>query len=371
MSVNKNFPHTAIPQIEPYFDLEEEKELIKTIKSGWISPGPRTKKFEEMVAKFLGAKYAAAAPNGTLAITLACKALDIGFGDEVIVPDLTMAGSANGVILAGGVAVFVDIRPSDLTIDVNQIEKKITSKTKAIIPVHLNGRSSDMQKLRKIAKAHKLAVIEDAAQALGSKYEGKYLGTIGEVGCFSFSVPKIVTTGQGGMVVTNKKGIYKRILKIRDQGRRKAGVDIHDSIGFNFRFTDLQAAVGLVQMGRLRRNLARKKKLFFLYKQLLNDISQVRFIETNLAQTAPWFIDIFAKNREKLIAFLKSNGVGVRIFYPPMHEHKAFKDLKGSKGEFPNTERASRAGLWLPSSVTLTDNQVKRICLLIKQFYQE
>lgn len=358
-----------IPLIQPDFNKQEENELVDVIRSTWIAEGPKTKRFEDMAARFLGVRYAVAVPNGTLAIALACMVLGLGNKDEVIIPALTMAGTANGVILAGGKPVLADISKDNLAIDPNKVREKITKRTRAILVVHINGRAAPMDKLMKLARKEGLMVIEDAAQAFGSKLKRKYLGSLGDLACFSFSVPKIVTTGQGGMVVTNKKSIYKKLVRFKDQGRTVRGADIHDSLGLNLRFTDLQAAIGISQMKKLRRNILKKKRIYKKYREQLARLEGVEFIETDLREITPWFMDILVRKRGKLSRFLLSKGIEVREFYPPMNKHKAYRDYDGFWGKYPNATLVSRRGLWLPSGVSLKDNQIRRISGLIGKFY--
>lgn len=359
-----------IKQIEPIISQQELQQLTETIRSTIISSGPKTEVFEKKIAKLLEVKYAVAVPNGTLALTIACLALGIGSDDEVIIPDLTMAGTANGVILAGGKPVFCDIKETDLTVDPDNIIKLINSKTKAIMPVHLNGRAADMPSLIKLAQMYKLFIIEDAAQAFASKLDSKFLGTIGDIGCFSFSVPKIITTGQGGMVVTNNQKYYQKILKIIDHGRRKKGKDIHDEIGFNFKFTDLAAAVGLVQLKRLKRHILKKLRLLNLYQKYLQNNSHIKFIRDNQIGFVPWFIDIKVNNRTKLIKHLKKVGIETRPMYPPLHTQKAYTSLNSKTDKFPVTQELAEKILWLPSSVSLSEEEIKFICKKINDFYE-
>lgn len=357
-----------IPQYEPTIGQEELKGLQEVVAANWISEGPKTKLFERMVADFLGVEYVVSVSNGTLAIAVACMALDIGEKSEVIIPDLTMAGTANGVILSGAAPVFVDVM-EDLTMDPEEVERKINKKTRALIPVHLNGRASDMTALSRLSRKYNLNIIEDAAQAFGSKLSSKYLGTFGDVGCFSFSVPKVVTTAQGGMLVTRNKYLYQKILKLKDQGRRERGKDIHDTIGFNFRFSDIQASIGIAQMKKLNTNLRRKKAIYSTYLKLLNDISQIKFVETDLGETVPWFVDIYLEKRAGLIKYLAKNRIGTREIYPAMHTHKAYRRFTSKKELFPSAQKYSSMGLWLPSSMKLTNKEINKICLLIKKFF--
>ena len=241
-----------------------------------------------------------------------------------------MIASSNAVILVGATPVLIDIDPKNLCLDLEAVKKAVTPKTKAIMLVTINGRYPDMEKFVEFAKDNNLFLVEDAAQSLGSKYKGKHLGTFGDVGSFSFSTPKIITTGQGGALVTDNEDLYKKILKIKDFGRIKSGVDYHESIGYNFKFTDLQAVIGVEQMKKMDWRVQRKKEIYKLYQDLLKDVTEIEFIETDLDDTAPWFIDILvpADKREKLILFLTENGIGTRQFYPAIHTQPPYSWVK-------------------------------------------
>lgn len=357
-------------QIEPWIGEEEKRAMIEYLESGgWLTEFERTRKFEQMIADYVGAKYASVVTNGTVSLALSLMALDIKSGDEVIVPDFTMIASANAVVLAGAIPILVDINRENLCLDLDLAEKAITPKTKAIMLVSLNGRCPDMERLLELAKKNNLYIIEDAAQSLGSRYKGKHLGTFGELGSLSFSFPKIITTGQGGAVITDVEELYIKILKIKDFGRPKPGIDYHEILGFNFKFTDLQAVVGIEQMKKLEYRVKRKKEIYRLYKRLLEHIDEIEFINTNLEDTAPWFIDILVKERkEELINFLKERGIGTRPFYFPIHTQPPYSYVKGS---FKNSEYISQKGIWLPSSSNLKDDEIEYICRIISRFFKE
>lgn len=351
--------------MEPWIGSEEEREVLKVLRSGWITEAGETKLFEQKIADFLGVSYASVVSNGTVSLTIALMAMGVGPGDEVIVPDFTMVATPNAVVLAGATPVFVDIERETLCLDCDAVKRAITKKTKAIIPVALNGRAPDMNQMLAIAKKHKLHVLEDSAQAFGSKWNGKYIGTFGVIGSFSFSTPKIITTGQGGALVTSNKDYYEKIIRLKDFGRINRNSQDHDSIGFNFKFSDLLAAIGVAQMGKLAWRIERKKAMFRLYRDALAGIPDVMFLQTNLREAALWFIDIIVPNPKELAVYLKEQGIGTREFYPAIHTTKPYK----GKGKFPNSAWAASHGLWLPSSSNLTDSDILRVCSSIKEFY--
>lgn len=357
----------AIQQIEPWVNREEEKEVLQVLKSGWLTEAKRTEKFAQMVAEFVASRYASILANGTMTLFAGLKALGVGPGDEVIVPDMTMVASPNSIVLTGAKPIFVDISRENLCLDLDEVERKINKRTKAMMPVAFNGRAPNMERLLKIAQKHQLFMIEDAAQALGCYYQGQHLGTFGEVGSFSFSTPKIITTGQGGALVTNDKKIYEKIIRIKDFGRIDRNTQDHDEIGYNFKFTDLQAALGIVQMKKLAWRLKRKKAMYQLYYQELKGVKEVRLIETDLSQISPWFIDIMVSNPMALQKYLQTKKIGTRLFYPAIHTTKPY----WGSANFPNSLWASRHGLWLPSSTFLSDNDIKRVCREIRGFYEK
>jgi perosamine synthetase len=285
----------------------------------------------------------------------------------VIVPDLTMAASATAVILAGGTVVFADVDPITLCLDLDHAERLISPRTRAVVLVSLNGRSP-LGTTGFVARCRDrdVRVIEDAAQSLGSFNGGQHLGTLGDCGCLSFSSQKLVTTGQGGAVITNDEVVYRRMGQLRDFGRLEGGSDRYLSVGWNLKFTDLQAVIGIAQMSRLPALVARKKDIFTQYRDRLEGIPGLVVPPTDVASVTPWFVDVLVDPGRKagLIAHLHAHGVGSRPMYPPLHAEPAF----ASAGSFPVAVDASQRGLWLPSSLRLDDGQVAEICGLVRGF---
>jgi perosamine synthetase len=363
-----------INQMEPWIGEEEKRAMIEYLESGgWLTEFKRTREFEQLIADYVGSKYVVAVSNGTVSLTVAAMALGIGRDDEVIVPDYTMIASANSIVLAGAKPVLIDIDRENLCLDLDLLEGVITPKTKAVMFVSMNGRYTDIKKLLSVVDRHNLFLIEDAAQSLGSKIQDKHLGTFGEVGSFSFSSPKIITTGQGGVLVTDDDQLYRQMEMIKDFGRSAHGrsngeADFHEILGFNFKFTDLQAVIGIEQLKKLGWRVKRKKEMYKLYHDLLEDIPQIRFINTNLQDTAPWFIDILVEGqRNDLTSFLDKKGIGTRPFYPAIHTQPPYSYVKG---RFPNSDWAAGSGLWLPSSAFLTDDDIKYVCKCIEEFFK-
>ena len=359
-----------INQIEPWIGEEEKRALVEYLDSGgWLTEFKKTREFEQMVGDYVGSKYACAVTNGTVSLIIALMALDIGQAAEVIVPDYTMIASANAVVLVGAEPVLVDIDPVNLCVDLDSAEKAITPRTKAIMYVSINGRCHDMEKVISLCQKYNLFLIEDAAQSLGSTYHGKHLGTFGEIGSFSFSFPKIITTGQGGALVTDNEELFRKISMIKDFGRPQSGVDYHEIMGLNSKFTDLQAVIGIEQMKKLDWRVKRKKQMYQLYHDLLQTTEQIRLIDTNLEDCSPWFIDIVVDGegvRDNLISFLSERGIGTRPFYPAIHTQPPYS---GVKGDFRNSGYISQRGLWLPSASFLSDEDIERISHEIKSFF--
>ena len=354
-----------IYQYQPNFDSKEAQSLYDYIMNGgWCTEYKKTNYFENMLSEFIGVRHCIAVNNGTVALAVSLMALGLSKGDEVIVPNLTMIATANAVLLAGGKPVLVDIEPETLCLDLNKALEAITEKTKAIIYVSLNGRSGNLYKVRTLCEKQGLYLIEDAAQSLGSNYKGKRLGSFGHLGCFSFSPHKIVSTGQGGAIVTNYSILAKRIRRLKDFGRIKGGIDIHPRLGFNFKFTDIQAVVGIEQIKRLPERIRRKKEIFELYYHELNKIRGIRFIPTDLSNVNPWFVDIYLKNPNQLASFLMENNIATRRVYPPISKQKVYN----LKKKFPVSEKFSRQGIWLPSSIILKNEEITYICRKIRQF---
>jgi perosamine synthetase len=354
-------------QMQPWIGEEERAAVNEYMTTGgWLTEFKKTEEFARMVADYVGSKHAFILSNGTVTLYTALSALGIGPGDEVIVPDFTMIATANVVVLAGATPIFVDIDPTNLCLDLDLTEAAITKRTRAIMLASMNGRALDMHRARQIADKYNLALIEDAAQSLGSRWQGQHLGTFGDIGSFSFSAPKIITTGQGGALVTDNDELAEKIRLIRNFGRKQSGVDFHECIGYNFKFTDLQAVIGIEQMKKLDWRVRRKKEMFALYSELLKDVEQVTFLPTNLEEVPPWFIDVLIPDPIGLQEYLNQHVIGSRPFYPSIHSQPAY----GLEGEYPQSSYASKHGLWLPSSSFLSDGIVTQICNVIREFYK-
>ena len=358
-----------IMQMRPWFGAEEKQALCEYMdEDGFITEFKRTKEFEQMLVEYTGAKHCVVVNNGTISLTLAAMAVGIEAGDEVIVPNYTMIATPNSIKMFGAKPIFVDVEKETLCLDIELVKQAITSKTKAIMLVSANGRYPrvGISAFEKLCKENNIILIEDSAQSLGSFYpDGRHIGTAGLVGSFSFSAPKIISTGQGGAIITNDNKVAEKLRKLKDFGRSGGGNDIHDEIGFNFKFTELQACIGIEQMKKLAWRVERKREILSQYRNELKNIAQVQFFDQDLEYTTPWFIDAIVEDRDALQEYLKENNVGTRIMYPPISQQKAYQ----IDGLYPVAELVGKNGLWLPSAAQLTDKDIVLICNAIIKFY--
>jgi len=360
-----------IPAAEPVFDGRELEYLTDCIKSGWISSiGKYVTEFEQGFARYIGCRYGVAVHTGTAALHLALAALNVGPGDEVIVPDLTFAATANAIIYTGAKPVLVDVEEDTWNIDPREVEKAINENTKAVIAVHLYGHPCDIEPILNICDRYGIMLVEDAAEAHGSEYRGKKVGSFGKIGTFSFFGNKVITTGEGGICVTDDPDLKQRIEQLRDHGMSTVKKYWHDVVGYNYRMTNLQAAVGVAQLERIDWFVERKRKIAELYKSYLADIGNLILpIEKDYAKNIFWMFTICLReqckvSRNELMQLLKSEGVDSRPVFFPLHMMPPYYTGKA----FPNSEKISKAGLSLPSSAALTEQHVDRVCRLITRF---
>jgi perosamine synthetase len=363
-----------INQVKPFIDSKELRFIKNPITNSFITEGPQSKLFLNKLLKITKSKYGVLAPNGTLAITVAIMALGLKRGDEIIIPNFTFYGSYSAAILAGLKPILCDVDKENFQIDLASAKKIITPKTKAIMPVHIYGGSVNMSSVLKFSRKNKLKVVEDAAQALGVKYKGKSAGSFGHVSAFSFYADKALTTGEGGLIVTNNKKIYKNLLLIRNQGRIKSGSFIHNNLGYNFRFNDILASVGLAQLKKF--DLIKKKKLeiYNKFKNNLQDLKEVKFFEPiKNSNFIPFRVPIIVTNLKKLMIFLENNKIQTRGFFFPLHSQKGvnkrFIQNKKDKIFFKNSIYGNKNGLALPCYPSLKESDILFICKKIKQFY--
>ena len=366
-----------IPVSEPIIAKNAQKYLMECLNSGWVSSkGPFVEKFEDSFAHYIGTKYAIACSSGTAALHLSLAALRIGPFDEVIIPTLTMIATALPIIYCQATPVLVDSEEITGNIDVSEIEAKITKRTKAIIVVHLNGHPADLTPILTLAKKYKLPVIEDAAESPGAEYKfngvWKKIGSIGDLGCFSFYGNKIITTGEGGMVVTNNKALAMRVKSLRNLARSEKKHFYHQEIAFAYRMSSLQAALGLAQLEEVQKFIKIKEKLASIYLNNLGGLSNLRLpSEKPGVKRIYWNFDILLKNhkkRDQLAKFLEKSGIESRIFVTPMHLQPVFKTLGLFKSEqYPISEDLSSRGLSLPLGLKIKKEEINLISKLICQ----
>ncbi|KUO39427.1 MAG: aminotransferase DegT [Hadesarchaea archaeon DG-33] len=355
-----------IPVCEPKLGKKELENVIDCIKTNWISSkGKYITEFEEKFSRYCGAKYGIATCNGTTALHLALASLGVKTGDEVIIPSFTMIATANSVTYTGAKPVLVDSEPMTWNMDPIKVEDKITKRTKAVMVVHAYGHPADMNPILEIAEKHDLHVIEDAAEAHGAEYKGKRVGALGDAGCFSFYANKIVTTGEGGMVITNDEKIAEMARLLRDHAFEPKRF-IHRYIGFNYRMTNLQAAIGVAQMELIDESVETRRRNAKLYNSLLKDT-----VGITLPPEAPWaknvywmytvlIEDSFGIGRDELMKHLKERGIDTRSAFYPIHTQPVYaKRYMGEK--YPVAEEIGRKGINLPSGNTLTKEQIEFI----------
>lgn len=366
-----------IPQFVPSFGEEEAKACYNYISSGgFLTEFTHTKEFERLICQHTGAKHAFAVNNGTLSLVAALLAFGVGVGDEVIVPNLTMIASPNAVRLIGAIPVLCDVDHDTITLDVEKAKLLLSPRTRAIMHVSLNGRCSEsIYALKLMCKEHGLWLLEDAAQSLGSRFRGKNLGTFGDIGSFSFSPPKIISTGQGGALITDNDDLALAIRRVKDFGRLQGGGDIHTHFGINMKFTDVQALIGIEQMKKLPGRITRNHDIWNEYFTQLSELTNViKMIKPNDNEWTVWFVDIFLKDkdtRDKLREYLKSRNIGTRDVYSPINEQVIYASSSTSlNDEFYESKLYGHTGLWLPSSNSLTKEDITRVCDCIKEFFR-
>jgi len=352
---------SRIPVAQPDIGDEELQKVVAAIESGWVSSkGPFIQQFEDEFSSYIGMKNGIATSNGTVALHLALEALGIGRGDKVLVPTLTFIAVANAVSYTGARPVFVDSHPEYWCIDPSKIEENIDNKTKAIIAVHHYGHPCDMERISSIAKDYGLHLVEDCAEAHGAEYKGRRVGCFGAISCFSFYGNKIITTGEGGMCLTNDEELSYKMKVLRDHGMSPKKKYWHDIVGFNYRMTNLQAALGVAQLKKIDNLISKKREIADIYKELLQDVPSVTPApEMPWAKSVYWLYSILVKKafRNTLIEYLERHNIETRPFFYPLHILPPYK----SALTFPIAEELSARGLNLPSGPILSPNQIVRV----------
>jgi dTDP-4-amino-4,6-dideoxygalactose transaminase len=365
----------------PLFDISfDEKEVIaaqEVLRSGWLTMGEITQEFEQLFAEFTGVKHAIAVSSCTAALHMANRALEIGQGDEVICPSLTFVAGANSIVYTGAQPVFADITSlNDFSISPQDIETNITPRTKAIQVVHYGGYPCDMDQIMDLAKTHQLHVISDCAHAIGAEYKGKMLGSIGDIGCFSFFSNKNMTTGEGGMITTNNDELAAKIRLMRSHGMTTLTLDRHKGhafsydvveLGFNYRIDEIRSAIGIVQLEKLPSGNYRRRELSKMYREKLSDIDGLEIpYKNNYGSSSHHIFPVFLdKNidRHNFMKHLKDKGIQTSIHYPPIHQFEFYQRNFGNKeGVLPLTEDIAKREVSLPLYPSMGDEDVTYVC---------
>jgi perosamine synthetase len=366
---DRTLPEIIYPVYRPRLGGRERDLVLECLDSTWISSKGRfIGEFERRFAGFVGTRHAIAVSNGTVALHLALAALGIGPGDEVIVPTLTYIASVSTIEHVGARPVFVDSEPEGWQLDPADVRRKVTPRTKAIVAVHLYGRPCDMASLRSIADEHGLRIVEDCAEAIGTRREGRHAGTFGDFGTFSFYGNKTITTGEGGMVVTGDDGLADLARRLRGQGLAKDREYWHDLIGFNFRMTNICAAIGCAQMDGIEPTIARKRAIAGRYRRGLAGLPLEVHREAPGTSHGCWMVSVLVPDaalRDPLRRHLRLDGIETRPLFPPVHLMPMYRAIAG---RHPTAEDLAARGLNLPSYPDLTDRDVDRICRSIRAF---
>jgi perosamine synthetase len=354
---------------EPQIGKREKEFVLDCLDSGWISSaGKYIEKFESRWAEYCGMPYGVAMSNGTVALEAAIACIDLQPGDEVIMPTFTIISCALAVWERGGIPVLVDSDPETWCMDVSKIEARITPHTRAIMPVHIYGHPVDMQPLMEIAHKHNLLIIEDAAEAHGAEYQGRKCGSFGDIACFSFYANKIVTTGEGGMALTRDPKLAEKLRSHRNLCFTPDRRFYHTELGHNYRLTNIQAAIGLAQIEEIESHIAHKRKMAEAYGQRLKGLAGLQLpVEKSWAKNVYWMYGIVLDESTgldgvKFAKRLREKDIETRPFFWGMHEQPAFRDRGLFLGEhYPVAERLARQGLYLPSGLTLSDEQIAQV----------
>ncbi len=375
-------PHSPQPHKDPDIPLSRPdisetdiQAVVDVLRTPFLSLGPKLPAFESAFAEYVGARHATAISSGTAALHLAVKALGIGRGDEVITTPFSFVASANCVLFEDAVPVFVDIEETTFNLDVTAIERRITPRTKAILPVHVFGRPANLDAILDIARRHDLRVIEDACEAIGARWRGRRVGAIGDVGAFAFYPNKQMTTGEGGMLVTNDRHLDQLFKSLRNQGRGEAGAWLqHERLGYNYRLSDINCALGLAQLGRLDAILRRRQDVADEYRRQLSGIAEIELPIYDLPDAeVSWFVYVVRvkgrdrSGRDEVLRTLRADGIACSDYFSPLHLQPHIQRLGHRAGDFPVTEAVAASTIALPFHTNLTPEQIGRISQALRQ----
>ncbi|MDO8470944.1 MAG: UDP-4-amino-4,6-dideoxy-N-acetyl-beta-L-altrosamine transaminase [bacterium] len=370
----------TIPYGHQWIDGSDIASVVRVLKGDWITQGPAVEQFEQAIARYCGVKYAVAFSSGTTALHAAYAAAGIGSGDEVITTPMTFAATANAIVYCGGKPVFADIQEDTLNISPEEIKKKITKRTKALAPVDFAGHPVELDKIRKIAKERGLLVIEDAAHALGSEYKGKKVGSFSDMTMFSFHPVKAITTGEGGMIVTNRKDLYERLKAFRNHGitkKSEKGAWYYEieKPGNNYRICDLQCALGLSQFKKLDRFVKRRREIVRQYNLAFRNVPEITLpVEKSYAKSAYHIypirlrLELLKVGRREIFEALRKKGLGVQVHYIPVHLHPFYTKTFGyKKGDFPVAERYYERAMTLPLFPKMTSGEIHTVIKTVRE----
>ncbi|MBN1385101.1 MAG: UDP-4-amino-4,6-dideoxy-N-acetyl-beta-L-altrosamine transaminase [Elusimicrobia bacterium] len=378
----------TIPYGRQFIDSTDIKEVLKTLKSNWITQGPKINEFEGALCKYAGVKYAVVVSNGTAALHIACLAAEIKRGDEVITSPITFVASANCVLYCGAKPVFADIQEDTVNIDPEAIKRKISQKTKAIIPVHFAGHPCELKEIHSIAKKHNLTVIEDAAHALGAEYKGSKIGSCkySDMTIFSFHPVKHITTGEGGAVLTNRKDLYEKLLMFRNHGITKNSSAFRiphsafvgswyyemQELGFNYRITDIQCALGISQLKKLDKFIERRREIVRIYQKAFSNNRLFNLPAEKKHAESSWHLyviklkDKYRNERKQIFERLRNKGLGVQVHYIPVYLQPYYIKLGYRKGLCPKAEEYYKGVITLPLYPKMSISNVKRVIHITK-----
>jgi perosamine synthetase len=369
-----------IPVNTPLITKTDIAAVEECLAQGWISgEGPIVEKFERVVAENSGRQFGVAVANGTLAIDLAIEAIGISKGDEVLLPSFTIISCISYLLRIGAVPVFVDSDETTWNIDVNQIESRVTSKTKAILIPHIYGLPAEMDKILSIAVKYGIQVIEDAAESHGLKYKGRQCGSFGVISTFSFYANKNITTGEGGMVLTDDPVLAKKVKDLRNLNFRENDRFVNDELGYNYRISSMQAALGTSQMTRIDEIIARRKAIAEFYRAEFSEIENIQLptVKTDYAENIYWVFGILLTNKlqgasKEFQSFLAEKNIGTRPFFQPLHRQPVLEKY-GLKNQMslPVAEDLGESGFYIPNGLGLTDTQIEKVAEAVKEVFNE
>jgi perosamine synthetase len=367
--------HAEIPLSRPDISETDIQAVVDVLRTPFLSLGPKLPEFESAFADYVGTRFATATSSGTAALHLAVKALGIGRGDEVITTPFSFVASANCVLFEDAVPVFVDIEDTTFNLDVSLIERQITPRTKAILPVHVFGRPANIDAILDIARRHDLRVIEDACEAIGARWRDQRVGSLGDVGVFAFYPNKQMTTGEGGILVTNDQALDQLVKSLRNQGRGEGSAWLqHERLGFNYRLSDINCALGLAQLGRIAEILRQRRGVAEEYRRYLADIEELELPLYDVADgEISWFVYVvrlkgFAQaERDEVLTRLKSEGIACNNYFSPLHLQPHLRRLGYQEGDFPITEAIAASTIALPFYNNLQSEQIRRVSDVLRR----